>query len=91
MSTVSGKSCTNEQKVNYSSLFCEFGPGANLQKKTPHLNCVSVHTFSVALIFVHIPLTSFSPAINTLHVRLDPRKVFSWFMEKSKNGGGKYR
>lgn len=50
------------------------------------------HTHSVfSLIFVHIPLTSLSPTINILPVRLDKSVGFGHFMEKKKGGGGKYR
>lgn len=45
------------------------------------------HTHSVfSLIFVHIPLTSLSPTINILPVRLDKSVGFGRFMEKKKVG-----
>lgn len=53
---------------------------------------IGLHTFPLSLfyslIFAHIPLTSLSPAINILHVRLDESEGFSRFMEKKEEKMG---
>lgn len=79
---------------NNDSLFFVFYPRKCqhffLGTKMTNFPKPSTHSLSVfhSLIFVHIPLTSLSPAINILHVRLNESKGFSCFMEKKEEKMG---